>query len=75
MDMGVLALASSETKRSLAAGDIVAVMHYSAPCGSWPLGRVLKVFPDKYGLRSVRLQTKSSITERSVTNLCLVHRE
>lgn len=33
-------------KRGLAAGDIVVIMDSSAPRGSWPLGKVLEVFPD-----------------------------
>lgn len=64
----------NERKRSLKAGDIVVIMDSSAPRGSWPLGRVLEVFPDKQGLvRSVRLQTRANIIERPVTKLCLVH--
>lgn len=55
-------------------GDIVTVMDSSAPCGSWPLARVLEVFPDRQGLvRSVKLQTKANIVQRPVTKLCLVH--
>ena len=47
----------NEKKRSLKAGDIVVIMDASAPRGSWPLARVLEVFPDRQGLvRSVRLQ-------------------
>lgn len=63
-----------EKKRSLKTGDIVDIMDASAPRGSWPLARVLEVFPDRQGLvRSVRLQTKSNTVERPVTKLCLVH--
>lgn len=64
----------NDKKRSLKTGDIVVVMDASAPRGSWPLARVLEVFPDKQGLvRSVKLQTKSNIIERPVTKLCLVY--
>lgn len=64
----------NQRRRSLKAGDIVVIMDSSAPRGSWPLGRVLDVYPDKQGLvRSVRLQTKGSVVERPVTKLCLVH--
>lgn len=50
------------------------ILDASAPCGSWPLGRVLEVFADKHGLvRFVRLQSKSSITERTIRKLCLLH--
>ncbi|KAK0153450.1 hypothetical protein N1851_004864 [Merluccius polli] len=64
----------NQKKRSLVVGDIVTIMDASAPRGSWPLGKVLEVFPDKYGLvRSVKLQTKSNIIERPVTKLTLLH--
>lgn len=64
----------NEKKRSLTPGDIVVIMDPSAPRGSWPLGKILEVFPDKQGLvRSVKLQTKNNIIERPVTKLCLVH--
>lgn len=50
------------------------IMDSSAPRGSWALGKVLEVFPDKCGLvRSVKLQTKTSIIERPITKLCLLH--
>lgn len=64
----------NQKKRSLVAGDIVVIMDSSAPRGSWALGKVLEVFPDKCGLvRSVKLQTKTSIIERPITKLCLLH--
>lgn len=63
-----------EKKKSLKVGDIVVIMDASAPDGSWPLARVLEVFPDRQGLvRSVKLQRKSNIIERPVTKLCLEH--
>lgn len=64
----------NERKRNLAVGDIVAIMDSSAPRGSWPLGRVLQVYPDAQGLvRSVKLKTKSNTIERPISKLCLVH--
>lgn len=64
----------NQKKKSLSAGDIVVVMDSSAPRGSWALGKVIEVFPDKNGLvRSVRLQTKSSIIDRPITKLCLLY--
>ncbi len=63
----------NEKKRSLTAGDIVMIMDSSAPRGSWPLTKVLEVFPDKRGMvRTVKLQTKNNIIERPVTKLCLI---
>ncbi len=63
----------NQRKRSLTAGDVVVIMDSSAPRGSWPLAKVLEVFPDKRGMvRSVKLQTKNNIIERPVTKLCLI---
>ncbi len=63
----------NQRKRSLTVGDVVVIMDSSAPRGSWPLGKVLEIFPDTTGLvRSVKLQTKNSVIERPVTKLCLV---
>ncbi len=64
----------NKVKNSLKRGDIVAIMDSTAPRGSWPLGRVLETFPDKKGLvRSVRLQTKTSVIDRPVAKLCFLH--
>lgn len=63
----------NEKKRSLLVGDIVVTMDPSAARGSWPLCKVLTVFPDEKGcVRSVKLQTKTSVVERPVSKLCLV---
>lgn len=63
----------NQKKRSLVAGDVVVIMDPSAPRGSWPLGKVLEVFPDKSGLvRSVNLQTKNNVIKRPITKLCLL---
>ena len=40
---------------------------------SWPLGKVVEVFPDKKGLvRRVKVKVKSSVLERPVDKLCLI---
>lgn len=63
----------NEIRRNLKPGDIVVIMDPTAPRGSWPLGRVLEAFQDKKGfVRSVSLQTKSSVIQRPVTKLCLL---
>ncbi|XP_056099696.1 uncharacterized protein LOC130078198 [Rhinichthys klamathensis goyatoka] len=60
--------------KNLAVGDVVAIMDPSAPRGSWPLGKVVEVFPDSHGLvRSVKLKTKSNIIERPISKLCMVY--
>ena len=61
----------NEEKRNFVPGDVV--VDSTAPRGSWLLGKILQTFPDKKGLvRSVRLQTKTSVLERPVTKICLL---
>ena len=60
-------------KKNLTVGDIVLVVDPTAPRGSWPLGKVLETRPDGRGLvRSVKLQTKTSVLERPITKLCRI---
>lgn len=64
----------NKERRSFVPGDIVVIVDSTAPRGSWLMGRVLEVFPDKNGIvRSVRVQTKTNILERPVTKLCLLY--
>lgn len=60
-------------RRNFVPGDVVVIVDSTAPRGSWILGRILETFNDKKGLvRSVRLQTKTSVLERPVTKICLL---
>lgn len=60
-------------KRNFLPGDVVLIVDSTAPRGSWLLGRILETFPKRNGLvRSVSLQTKTSIIERPVTKICLL---
>ncbi|XP_041932487.1 uncharacterized protein LOC121695553 [Alosa sapidissima] len=60
-------------RRNLIPGYVVLVADATAPRGSWMMGKVLDVRSDVNGcVRSVRLQTKTSILERPVTKLCLL---
>lgn len=60
-------------KGNLNIGDIVLVVDPTAPRGSWPLGRVLETRPDARGLvRSVKVQTQTSVLERPITKLCRI---
>lgn len=44
-----------------------------APQSSWPMGRVIKTYPDKKGLvRSVQLKTKTGQLDRPVSKICLL---
>ncbi len=63
----------TKERRSFMPGEVIVVANSTAPRGSWLLGRILKTFPDKKGLvRSVSLQTKTSVIERPVTKICLL---
>ncbi|KAF7650068.1 hypothetical protein LDENG_00131850 [Lucifuga dentata] len=63
----------TKVRKNLNVGDIVLVVDPTAPRGSWPLGRVLETKPDGRGLvRSVKLQTKTSVIEQPITKLCCI---
>ena len=60
-------------RRNFEKGDIVIIADTNAPRGSWMLARVLEVMPDSRGLvRSVRLQTKTSVLDRPISKICLL---
>lgn len=60
-------------KRGFSEGDIVIIADATAPRGSWLMGRVLSTTADSRGLiRSVKVQTKTSILDRPITKLCLL---
>ena len=60
-------------KRNLAVGDIVLVATESSRRNSWPLGRIVEVFPDKRGLvRRAKVSMKSGVFERPIDKLCLL---
>ena len=60
-------------KRNLAVGDVVLISTEASHRNSWPLGRIVEIFPDKRGfVRRVRVRTKSAVYERPVDKLCLL---
>jgi len=64
----------TQEKRNFVPGDLVMVVDSTAPRGSWMLGRVLEIFPDKRGLvRVVCLKTKTNIIERPITKIYLLN--
>ena len=63
----------SKLKRNFAVNDIVLVVDPSGPRNLWMIGRIIKTMLDSRGnVRSVQVQTKSSVLERPVTKLCLL---
>ncbi len=66
----------SKARTNLKDGDIVVVVDHTSPRSSWPLARIVETKPDSNGMvRSVKLQTKTSILERPITKLCLLLEE
>ncbi|KAI2645930.1 Hydroxamate-type ferrichrome siderophore peptide synthetase [Labeo rohita] len=63
----------TKQKRNFIPGDIVVIADATAPRGSWMMGRVRSTTADSRGLvRSVKVQTKTSILDRPITKLCLL---
>ena len=59
--------------RNVLVGDVVLVVDSSGPCGSWLLGRVREVYPDRNGfIRNVSLRTKFSTLVRPVSKLVMI---
>jgi hypothetical protein len=60
-------------RRNFAVNDVVLIVDQSSPCNTWPLGRIMQVFPDKKGfVRRVAVKTSMSILERPISKLCLL---
>ena len=61
-----------DRKENLSVGDLVLIAE-ETPRNSWPLARVLEVYPGDDGLvRSVKVKTRSTTLVRPVTKLCLL---
>ena len=53
--------------------DIVILKNEDTPRAQWPLGRVLKVFPDSVGsVRSVIVKTSTGELKRPISKLCVL---
>lgn len=60
-------------KRDLEVGDLVLILSTDKPCGKWPLGRKVQVFPGPDGhvrAADVNLKVKGSILWRPIVKLC-----
>ena len=64
----------SESRRNVDAGDLVLVVEDSTPRCSWPLGRVLEIYPNKDDglVRVAQVKTKWGTFLRPVTKLCVL---
>jgi hypothetical protein len=60
-------------QRNIKPGDIVLLMESNVPRGSWPLGRIVKVYYGEDNLvRSADVKTRLGELQRPVTKLCLL---
>ena len=64
----------SQISRSFAVGDFVLILDENTPRSSWPLGRILEVFPNQSDglVRSVKLRMKSSVLVRPIDKIALL---
>ena len=64
----------SEFRRNVDAGNLVLVVDVSSPRCSWPLGRVLEIYPnnDDGRVRVAQVKTKSGTFLRPITKLCVI---
>lgn len=64
----------NSTKRNFAVGDVVLVVDEKSPRGSWPLGRVQEVYPNRSDglIRRVKVKTMKSTLERPIDKIVLL---
>ena len=60
-------------RRNFMVGDVVIMVDDSAHRSSWPLARIVEVYPDQGGMvRSVMIKTSKGTYKRPITKLCLL---
>ena len=60
-------------RRNIKVGDIILLMESNVSRGSWPLGRIVKVYQGEDGLvRSADVKTRHGELQRPVTKMCLL---
>ena len=64
----------SHISRNFAVGDVVLMLDENTPGSSWPLRRILEVFPNRSDglVRIVKLRTKSSVLVRPIDKIVLL---
>ena len=61
------------SNRNAEVGDRVLVIDENSRRGEWPVGTIVKVYPDSEGIvRHVTVKTESNEYNRPVTKLCLI---
>ncbi|XP_078619541.1 uncharacterized protein LOC144886687 [Branchiostoma floridae x Branchiostoma japonicum] len=66
-----------KVRRNFAVGDIVIMKEDQTPRGTWPLGKIVQVMPDRHGLvRRVQVKTQRNVLERPIDKLvCILPEE
>ena len=64
----------NSTKRNFAVGDVVLVVDEKSPRGSWPLGHMQEVYPNRSDglIRRVKVKTMKSSLERPIDKIVLL---
>ena len=63
----------NKPRRNLAVGDVVLLSGENLPRNTWPLGRIVEVFPDRNSLvRRAKVKVKTAVLERPIEKLCLL---
>ena len=63
-------------RENVSLNNIALVSDHTLPWGVWPLGKVIKLYPDARGVvRVVDLKTAAGILKRPVTKFCVIVKE
>ena len=63
----------NERRENIALGDIVLIVDTFLPRGQWPMGRVVKLYPDSCGVvRIVDVKSATGILRRPISKLCVI---
>ena len=65
----------NQRRDNIALDDIVLIVDTFLPRGQWPMGRVVKLYPDSVGVvRVVDVKSSNGILRRSISKLCVIVR-
>ena len=63
----------NQRRDNIALDDIVLIMDHFLPRGQWPLGRVVKLYPDSLGVvRIVDVKAATGVLKRPISKLCVI---
>ena len=63
----------NERRDNIALDDIVLIVDTFLPRGQWPMGRVVKLYPDSVGVvRIVDVKSSTGVLKRPISKLCVI---